>query len=164
MPIFLSGTGRLGAGCRAKKYGNAAGTIASGQQCPKIAQNVRPNMQRNQTNGELQRMNPLGNMFRQGVHFSVLRIDPIFIIYSLGKSRPVVSGFEYVFIRVSNCNWSNNFIVVSVEVNQRHVLISQKLSFLYMFCHPQKTFSPKIRINPTWRSDILRICCGKSLK
>ena len=79
------------------------------------------------------RMNPLGNLFRQGVHLSDFWIDPIFIVYSFGKSRPVITEFAYIFIRVSKCDRSNDFGVASVEVNQRHVLKPEKLSFLYMY-------------------------------
>ena len=40
----------------------------------------------------------------QGVHLSDFRIDPMFIVYSLGKSRPLITEFAYVFLRVSKCD------------------------------------------------------------
>ena len=78
-------------------------------------------------------MKPLENMFCQGLHLSNFRIDPTFIVYLLGKSRPLntmIAKFAYIFIRVSKCDKTNDFVVVSVEVNQRHVLEAESLNFL----------------------------------
>ena len=51
---------------------------------------TRTNTHRNRTNGKFGRMPPLVNMVFHGRHLSDFRIDPIFIVYRTGKSRPLI--------------------------------------------------------------------------
>ena len=94
--MFLSGMGRLGARRRAKKYGNVPRTIASGRQWPKIARNVRPNMQRNRTNGEFRRKTPLGNLFSQGGLLSATHIHRLLV-------RQKLTTKYWAYIRILFC-------------------------------------------------------------
>ena len=75
-------------------------------------------------------MKPLENMFCQGLHLSDFRIDPIFIVYWMGKSRPLINEFCIRFYTSQQVNQSNDSVILDVDVNQRHVLIAEILSFL----------------------------------